>query len=746
MKKNVVFLLFLAAGISMNAENLILIHIQNSSHASQLMLNTDLRLHYLSREFAVATTGSTIREKHELLAENPWDNLQSYYVVYVEPEFLSQYTSKIGSIASVLYESDHYLIVTIDETLHGQLTPARNDGLVRIQNKAISAPKPMNYTGLNRTEPDPFIESLINEVNDVNITSSVQHLEDFGTRNTYTSQSIEAQNWIADQFESFDLDVEIMNFSMPGGESSDNVIATLTGSVYPEEYVIIGAHYDSYSNSGAAPGADDNASGTSAVIEIARILSQYTFDRTLVFCAFSGEEYGLYGSEAYASRCAIQDMNILGYFNLDMIGYLQNGSYLHTDLIYPPSAEELASFYTDICAIYLPGFTIEQGALQGGDSDHTSFNNNGFMGIFPFEDSQNYSPYIHTSNDLVGPSYNNAQQARVFTQASLASAASLASRLNPPRNLAGLAFDAQVRLVWDEMADIDYFNIYRDDVLAGTSEQTAYEDYNVENGTAYSYYITAIYSESGEESDRSNAVTVIPMPLLSLPYSDNFEEEMNYWEISSGWGLTSSSSHSPSHSFTDSPGGVYQNNVVSYASLRPFGLVGDIEDVNLSFWAKFDLESDYDYVWLEISSEGNNWTSLATYNGTQNNWQKLTYSLNEYIGSEHVGLRFRFESDTWVTADGFYMDDIEINQVITNLEEIVNPVQFYPNPATSFIHIKAPDLQQISLKIVDQSGRELINSECQGIFSIDISGLSPGVYILKMIRDDLQSTSKLVIK
>ncbi|MDP3462620.1 MAG: M28 family peptidase [Bacteroidales bacterium] len=746
MKKIVLFLFLLVGSISVNAEQLILIHLQDNNHIGQLMMNNDLRLHFLSREFAIATTNSTIRDKHELLAANPWNNFQSYYVVYAEPEFVSQYTFNISSIASVLYKADGYLIVSINETLYGQLPPARNDGLVRIHNKSIGSPKPLNYAGPNRTEPDPFIESLLNEVNDANITSSVQHLEDFGTRNAYTTQSVEAQNWIADQFESFDLEVEIMNFSMPGGNASDNVIATLTGSVYPDEYVIVGAHYDSYSNSGAAPGADDNASGTAAVIEIARIMSQYTFDRTLVFCAFSGEEYGLYGSDAYASRCADQGMDIHGYFNLDMIGYLQNGSYMHTDLIYPPSAEELANFYTDICATYLPGFAIEQGMLQGGDSDHTSFNNNGFMGIFPFEDSQNYSPYIHTSNDLVGPSYNNAQQARVFTQASLASAASLANRINPPRNLAALPFDNRVKLIWDEMADIDHFNIYRDDVLTGTSEQTSYNDLDVENGTAYNYHITAIYSESGEESDKSNTVTVVPMPLLALPYYDDFEEETNYWEISSNWGLTSSSSHSPAHSFTDSPGGAYQNNVVSYASLRPFSLVGDIEDVSLSFWAKFDLETGYDYVWLEISPDGNPWTSLASYNGTQNSWQKLTYSLNDYIGSELMRLRFRFESDTWVTADGFYLDDVEINQVITNLKEIANPVGFYPNPATDFVHIMAADQKPVSLKIFDQSGRELVNHEQHGEFSIDIRGLSPGMYIMKLVWNDGQATAKLIIR
>ncbi|MFW5707007.1 MAG: M28 family peptidase, partial [Bacteroidota bacterium] len=245
------------------------------------------------------------------------------------------------------------------------------------------------------------------------------------------------------------LEVEIMNFTMPDGDASDNVIATLPGTVYPYEYVVIGGHYDSYSFSGAAPGADDNASGTAGVMEIARILSNYEFERTIVFCAFSGEEYGLYGSAAYAQRSVNEDMNILGYFNMDMIGYLKPGhSTIMTSLIYPPSAQPLADFYTDVTALYLPDFEVQAGNFTQGDSDHTSFNNNGYMGIFPFEDVNNYSPYIHTSDDLIGPSYNNQQQAVIFTKAILASAVTMAGIPAP----AGISENIRQSLIYPNPA------------------------------------------------------------------------------------------------------------------------------------------------------------------------------------------------------------------------------------------------------------------------------------------------------
>ena len=61
-----------------------------------------------------------------------------------------------------------------------------------------------------------------------------------------------------------------------------------------------------------------------------------------------------------------------------------------------------------------------------GDSDHTSFNNNGFMGIYPFEDKDNYSPYIHTLEDVIGVSVNSFEQSERFTQMNIACLATLA--------------------------------------------------------------------------------------------------------------------------------------------------------------------------------------------------------------------------------------------------------------------------------------------------------------------------------
>jgi hypothetical protein len=277
-------------------------------------------------------------------------------------------------------------------------------------------------------EVDTFLQiyDYLNLVDSVKILASIQHLQDFGTRKFNTPEALLAQEWIKQQFESYGLTVELQDFPTSNGESSDNVIATLPGKLFPDEYIVMGSHYDSYTYWGSAPGADDNASGTAGVLEAARILSQYQFDRSIIFCTFSAEEIGLYGSEAYASRAQQQGMNILGYLNMDMIGYVKPGDIPHTDVIAPASAYPLVDFYTNVAAIYMPDFQVSLGNLTGGDSDHTSFNEHGYMGIFPFEDDQNYSPFIHSPSDLIGESVNNMVLASSLVKATLASAVTMA--------------------------------------------------------------------------------------------------------------------------------------------------------------------------------------------------------------------------------------------------------------------------------------------------------------------------------
>jgi hypothetical protein len=686
MKRIVLLLAIVFVTLVASAGKLVMIETGKAGQSLKLLQSKSMKVHFYKDEFVIASIDKEIQENYILLDAQGFQSGNDYFVVYCPLTEQANYRSGLNNSVRVLYANEQILIVKTSQT--EVLQPYKNDGIVRLTDKIVSLPANLQ-TNRNRViDPDPEVQAMMEQVTGPNLTTSVQQLEDYGTRNCYTPQSVEAQNWIAQQFTDLGLSVEIMDFPM-SGSASDNVIATMTGTVYPDEYVIVGSHYDSYASGGTAPGADDNASGSAAVLEIARILSQYTFDRTIIFCTFSGEEYGLYGSDAYASRCADQDMNIQGYFNLDMIGYLQSGSSIHTDVIYPASAQELYDFYFEVCSAYLPDFVIQPGSLSGGDSDHTSFNNNGFMGIFPFEDSQDYSPYIHTPNDLVGLSYNNEDQAVVFTKASLVSVVTMANRLTPPQNLVALPGDGEVVLNWNPMPVAQTFMIYRNGVLLDYTENNAYTDNSVINETQYTYYITAIYEGTGEESDPSNEVNATPMPPLSLPLFIDFENGAPYWENDQNWGMSTVASHSPTHSLTESPTGDYDDNEASMAVLRPFNLDAGYTSVQLSYWNKFNLESGYDYMYFEITTNGSNWTVLETFNGNQNNWQQQTYSLNAYLGEPFVQVRFRFTSDSGVTEEGMFIDDFEITveggfQVQTlELPEGWSSISSYISPVSS---------------------------------------------------------------
>ena len=653
--------IFLFSSLATFASDLVLLRPSGLDETRQLFKNPALVVHYYDDEMVIATSQAPPKEGVYVLDSNPWLQDQSYYIVYTDKHTDRQaYLEQIEPVADVLYDGKHFYIIRADEIVHGQLPPAKNDGMVRIFNREARLPAEQSFGTFTRTEPDPFILDLLEQVSGTLITDRVQHLEDYGTRNSYALESIIAQQWIAGQFQSWGLDVEVMDFWMPGGPASDNVIARMTGTKYPDEYIVLGGHYDSVSWSGLAPGADDNASGTSGVMEAARILSQYEFDRSIVFIAFSGEEQGLYGSAAYASEKAQEGKNILGYFNMDMIGYLEPGhTTIMTSLIYPQSAAPLANFYTAVSNLYLPDFVIEPGFLSGGSSDHASFNNNGYMGIFPFEDVDNYSPYIHSSNDLVGLSYNNEDQAVMFTQAIIASVVTMANMITPPQNIIAIPGDSQVELTWDEMVDIENYNIYRDGTMIASTTDNYYLDVEVENETLYEYYVTAVYSDSGEESDPSVTVTATPMPPLSLPLFLDFENGTPYWDLDEPWGLTTLHSYSPSHSLTESPAGNYANNRDDYATLEALNLSG-YTDAALSFRTRYRIETNWDYMYLQISTNGVTWSNLDTFTGNQTSWVLKTYPLSDYAGQSFVQLRFRFDSDHIITDEGMYIDDFMI--------------------------------------------------------------------------------------
>jgi hypothetical protein len=257
-------------------------------------------------------------------------------------------------------------------------------------------------------QADPLIQAMVDSVSSATIDAGVQRLEDFVTRYAAHDSCQAAAEWIKAQYESYGIDsVYFHNYH---ATYKDNVVAVIPGKGNPDKIVLVGGHYDSYTgDANNAPGADDDASGTICALECARILSQYDFNYTLVFMAFGGEELGLYGSEGYAADAAARGDDIVAAIAVDMIGYLEGGDVMDLDIIDNASSEWIRDLAVEAGGLYVPTLPIVDGTIPGGaSSDHASFWAHGYDAILFFEDTDSYSPYIHTANDVVGISYNSS--------------------------------------------------------------------------------------------------------------------------------------------------------------------------------------------------------------------------------------------------------------------------------------------------------------------------------------------------
>ena len=287
------------------------------------------------------------------------------------------------------------------------------------------------------TEENPEIRALMDSVSVDSLKADIEHLSGYHNRRFDSHYIYEVQDWLVGRYQAFGADtVMLHDFKIYKPqwpeETADNILAVKWGTRTPEEYVICGAHYDSWNDDGTdpdtirSPGADDNASGVAGILETARLLSHCSFDRTSIFANGKTEEIGLIGSSAYAAECAFRRMDIVGYFNLDMTGYLAEGSDIHVHLMYTTQDSLIANYVYNFSHVYFPDMPIRQNWLQWGDSDYSSFNRNGYAAVHPFEDVHASSPFIHTRQDVLGLSVNNLEQSKRFTELNLGLVATLA--------------------------------------------------------------------------------------------------------------------------------------------------------------------------------------------------------------------------------------------------------------------------------------------------------------------------------
>lgn len=193
----------------------------------------------------------------------------------------------------------------------------------------------------NQTENE--IRKMLSEISAGRLETDVKKLVSFGTRNTNSTQDDPvrgigaARDWLYEEFKKISaacggcLEVEKQTFLQPQAPrvpkpiNLTNVVATLRGTADPDRVYVVSGHYDSMCGNPSdgecdAPGANDDASGTAAVLELARVMSKRKFDATIVFMAVAGEEQGLLGAAYYAQQALEKKVNIEAMLTNDIIG------------------------------------------------------------------------------------------------------------------------------------------------------------------------------------------------------------------------------------------------------------------------------------------------------------------------------------------------------------------------------------------------------------------------------------------
>jgi hypothetical protein len=183
---------------------------------------------------------------------------------------------------------------------------------------------------------DAKLKAIIAPVSQTQLRNTIEKLVSFGTRHTLSSQTDPkrgigaALNWTKGQFESFGLPTvrpceTFTGSRIPNPTAVCDMVTIQRGTTRPNDVVIITGHIDSrvtdvMNFTSDAPGANDDGSGTAAVIEAARVLSKHKFPGTIVYAALSGEEQGLYGAKVLANYAKAQGWNVVTDINNDIIG------------------------------------------------------------------------------------------------------------------------------------------------------------------------------------------------------------------------------------------------------------------------------------------------------------------------------------------------------------------------------------------------------------------------------------------
>ncbi|MEO0300081.1 MAG: M20/M25/M40 family metallo-hydrolase [candidate division WOR-3 bacterium] len=258
---------------------------------------------------------------------------------------------------------------------------------------------------------NPDIAQIIEKVQVDSVYKNILRLQNFWTRHYKSDSMYKSRLWIKERFQNYGYNLREHIFFY-GNREQANIIAKKVGFIDTLKPIVICAHYDSRGQSwsnppyGPAPGADDNASGVSLLIEIARVIKDIDFDYTIKFIAFAAEEPGLIGSTQLANYYRQNNKKIKYLLNADMIGgdidFVNNTVVIEYDMGNQVDTNNSKSFafaetLKTIYNLYLSSLNTTYGNIFA--SDYMPFEAYGYTTLGVFE--KNFNSGYHTTRDVV---------------------------------------------------------------------------------------------------------------------------------------------------------------------------------------------------------------------------------------------------------------------------------------------------------------------------------------------------------
>jgi len=617
------------------------------------------------------------------------------------------------------------------------------------------------------TETNPDIVALINQVSQDSIESHIRYMQQFH-RIANTPAAFEVQNYLVNQFESYGYeDISLHTFYCPPWSLSQdtiaaaNVVVLKKGLVFPDEYIIICGHYDTYDG----PGADCNASGTAGILECARLLKDFPTKRSIIFVPFNATEMYLVGSHPFAEMCAAKNMNILGVFNLDMIGfYPEDMGNITMGTGYSYISKNLFDYYSHVANLYLPNIPTFQFSFGDEHGEQWSFHIFGYPGLYIGDTEYlTKNPYVHTLSDTLGSGVNRLDLAKAFVQAVISATAELANAWLPPQKLSACQGIDKITVSWDNDGESSSYKIFKNNVLLEETKNNFYEDYDVELENKYEYFVIAVNGTTGKETAPSNKDKVTFVAPLQLPYSNDFKVDKYGFE-QTDWALkeyVNKSTLCNASGYT-----LFPDNYLSIAELDWFSIPNNIENISISFkwagnivgeWYQAAYIHKHDWnnagMWFEVTNDRKTWHKLAYISGKNNSWIDCEFSLNDYIGSDFFQARFRLESS------GHYDRKYTKRANITDVEIVFtegNGIGKYespyltnlfvsPNPTTGIVTITTFQENDYQISVYDLMGKQLFQQDAFRDGSLDISFLAKGTYLVVASLPKHSVAKKLVV-